>query len=105
MDKAEHAARLREAMARKGVERKDVAEYVGKGVRTVTNWTSAVTMPDPADRAALRELFPSYDDPGDSVEVAIMGSELTEDRRYSLIGTYKRMLREQAEEGARSITG
>lgn len=77
-----------------------VAADVNK--RTVTNWTTGQTMPSERERAALRKLLPGYDDPGDPVEVAIMNSELTEDRRYALVGVYKRMLREQAEGPAQS---
>lgn len=97
MDKAEHGARLRAAMGAKKIDRQGVVDATGRSKRTVTNWTSGETMPSPAERAALRNLFPGYDDPGDPVEVAIMHSELTEDRQYMLVGTYKRMLREQAE--------
>lgn len=97
MDKAEHGRRLRTAMAARGLERKGVSLAVGVNERTVTNWTTGKTLPDDSDRAALRQLFPGYDDPGDPVEVAIMSSGLTEDRRYALVGTYKRLLREQAE--------
>lgn len=104
MDKPEHAERLRAAIARRGLDRKDVAAVVGVNVRTVTNWTTGKTLPEPAEREALRKLFPSYDDPGDFVVVAIMGSELTEDRRYALVATYKRLLREQ-QEGSGSLTG
>lgn len=57
-------------------------------------------MPDDTARAALRRLFPGYDDPGDPVEVAIMHSDLTEDRRHAVISTYKRLAREQAEGGS-----
>lgn len=101
MDKEEHASRLRAAMAARGMDRKDVSAATGRGVRTVTNWATGETLPGDAERASLRKLFPSYDDPGDAVEVAILGSALTEDRQYMLIGTYKRMLREQVE-GSRS---
>lgn len=97
MDKAEHGKRLRAAMGAARVDRRDVSEATGRGVRTVTNWTNGVTMPDGAELAALRKLFPGYDDPGDPVEVSVMNSELTEDRRYALLATYKRLLREQSE--------
>lgn len=97
MDKTEHGSRLAAAMARKGADRQVVADAVGVNVRTVTNWTTGATMPSDRERAALGRMFPGYDSPGDPVEVAIMASELTEDRRYYLIGTYKKMLREQSE--------
>lgn len=100
MDKDEHGSRLRAAMARRGHERRDVAEAVRRGVRTVTNWTTGQTLPDAVAREALRQLYPGYDDPGDGVELAVMASDLTEDRKYVLLGTYKRLLREQREGGA-----
>lgn len=97
MDKATHGLRLKAAMANAGMSRKDVAELVGVNERTVTNWTSGTTWPDDIDRANLRKKFPNYDDPGDAVEVAVRASELTEDRQYVVIATYKRLIREQAE--------
>lgn len=97
MDKAEHGLRLKAAMASKGMDRRDVRDVVGVEVRTVTNWTTGQTMPGDTERAALRKLFPGYDDPGDAVEIAVRGSALTEDRQYVVIATYKRLLREQSE--------
>lgn len=97
MDAREHGARLRAAMGAMRVNRQAVADATNKRVRTVTNWTSGTTMPDDTDLAALRTLFPGYDDPGDPVESAVMRSDLTEDRRYALLSTYKRLLREQSE--------
>lgn len=97
MDKADHGRRLRTAMAERGHLREDVSAVIGVALRTVTNWTTGATMPNDQDRAKLRRLYPGYDDPGDPVEVAIRGSELTEDRQHFVIGEYKRMLREQAE--------
>lgn len=99
MDKATHAAKLRAAMASRGADRSAVVGATGVAVRTVTNWTTGKTMPSNTERAALRRLFPGYDEPGDPVEVSIMGSGLTEDRKYALVGEYKRMLREQGAEG------
>lgn len=90
-------------MAARGLDRAAVADAVDKGVRTITNWTTGGTLPDDADRAKLRRLFPGYDDPGDQVEVAVMSSALTEDRKYVLIGRYKQLLREQSEEGSRAV--
>lgn len=99
MDKAEHGARLRAAMGARKVDRQGVVDATGRSKRTVTNWTTGTTMPTEFERGVLRQLFPGYDDPGDPVEVAIMQSKLTEDRQYMLVGTYKRMLREQLEGG------
>lgn len=97
MDKEEHGQRLRAAMARRGLDRNAVAAVTNRKPRTVTNWTSGETMPSDAEREALRRLLGPYDDPGDAVEVAIRSSDLTEDRRYQLLGVYKRLAREQAE--------
>lgn len=99
MDKQEHGSRLAAAMAGKGSDRQVVADATGRDVRTVTNWTRGKTLPSAIERGVLRKLFPGYDDPGDPVEVAIMHSELTEDRRYALLATYKRLMREQSEDG------
>lgn len=104
MEKAEHAERLRAAMARRNLDRRAVGDAVGVKPRTITNWTRGAHMPGPNEREALRRLFPGYDDPGDGVVIAIMGSELTEDRRYALVAAYKRLLREQ-QEGADAATG
>lgn len=101
MDKAEHARRLRDAIATsRRYGRDDVAAATGKGYRTVSNWVSETkpTLPDDADRAILREMFPGYDEGGDPVEIAIKHSRLTEDRQYVVLGTYKRELRLQDEE-------
>lgn len=103
MEKAEHGARLRTAMAAAPMERGVVADAVGVNIRTVTNWTTGKTMPSDRERHLLRQLFPGYDAPGDPVEIAIMNSELTEDRRYALVGTYKRLLREQSEGGSSTV--
>lgn len=84
-------------MAGRGLSRDDVASAVGKRVRTITNWTTGSTLPDEIDRAILRRMFPGYDDPGDQVQVAVMSSRLTEDRKFELVGVYKRLLREQDE--------
>lgn len=100
MEKEEHGKRLAAAMASKGHERQVVADATGRDVRTVTNWTRGKTMPSAIEKAALRQLFPGYDDPGDPVEVAVMNSDLTEDRRYALLSTYKRLMREQREGGS-----
>jgi len=99
MDKAEHGTKLAGAMAEKRIARQAVADATGRDVRTVTNWTNGKTMPSAAERVVLRKLLGDYDLPGDPVENAIMRSDLTEDRRYMLLGTYKRMLREQDGEG------
>ena len=103
MDKAEHARRLRQAIATSDkYDRRDVALAVNKGYRTVSNWVSETKpmMPGDADRAILRRMFPGYDETGDPVEIAVRHSELTEDRQYDVVGYYKRRLREQREERA-----
>lgn len=100
MEKAEHGARLRAAMATRGHERADVVAATGVAARTVTNWTTGQTLPSDRERAVLRKLYPGYDDPGDPVEIAVRNSTLTEDRQHLVLGTYKRLLREQ-DEGVR----
>lgn len=100
MDATEHGRLLKTAMARRGMSRDDLASLVEVGVRTVTNWTTGKTMPSDTDRAKLANVFPDYAAAGDPIEVAVMTSEeLTEDRKYVLLGTYKRLLREQDEGG------
>jgi transcriptional regulator with XRE-family HTH domain len=102
MEKQEHGRRLKEAIGRRAdVDRQVVADKAGVKTRTVTNWTSGETMPTPAQRDALRELLGDYDADGDAVEVALANSALTEDRRYAVLSTYKRHLREQSEGLAR----
>lgn len=97
MEKHEHGARLRAAMATRGMDRTLVADAAGVGVRTVTNWTTGKTMPSATERAALRQLLGEYDAEGDPVETAVKASRLTEDRQYVVLGVYKRELREQDE--------
>lgn len=101
MEKEDHAPKLRQAMARKGKSRTDVADAVGHTVRTVTNWTAGVTMPSDRDLAILRHMLGPYDEPGDPVEVAVRSSRLTDDRQHVVLGVYKRELREQAEAAER----
>lgn len=97
MDKMEHGVRLAEAMARTQSDRTVVADALGVNVRTVTNWKNGKTLPNNAERAALRRLFGDYDNPGDPVEVAIRTSGLTEWRQDTVIGFYKKHLAEQRE--------
>lgn len=98
VNKDEHGRRLLAAMAAGRHDREALAKATGRGVRTITNWTSGRTMPTDAERRLLRDLLGDYDNPGDPVEVAVRGSELTEDRQYDVIGYYKRRLREQRDE-------
>lgn len=100
MDKREHGLRLKAAMARLGVSRTDAADAAAVKPRTVTNWTSGKTMPDQAEREALRRLLGDYDNPGDPVEVAVRQSELIEWRQDAVVSTYKRHLHEQRGEAA-----
>lgn len=100
MDKAEHGHRLKVAMSRAGVDRKDIAGALDVSPRTVTNWTSGSTLPTPAQRDALRRMLGAYDDTGDPVEVAVRSSALVEWRQDTVIGFYKRHLHEQREEAA-----
>jgi transcriptional regulator with XRE-family HTH domain len=100
MEKDEHARRLKRAMADKGIKREELADAVGKKPRTITNWTTAFSMPDESDRAKLRRIFPGYDAQGDPVEVAIRNSELLDYRQNLVIGEYQRHLHEQRRESS-----
>lgn len=98
MDKQTHGALLKAAIGRRpDVNRQVVADATGVKARTVTNWTSGETMPSQGQLDALHALLGQYDAEGDSVEVALMNSQLTEDRRYAVLSVYKRHLREQTE--------
>lgn len=101
MDKREHGRRLKTAMAARGFNRQVIADATGVNARTVTNWTTGETLPQPIERAALVELLGDYAAGGDPVETAVRGSRLTEDRQYEVLGTYKRLLRQQDEEEGR----
>lgn len=98
MDKAEHGAKLRAAMAARGFDRAVVADAVGVNVRTVTNWTTGATMPPDKDRVALVKLFGDYATEGDEVEVAVRSSELHQWRQNAVIAEYQRHLFEQQRE-------
>lgn len=100
MDKAQHAEKLRAAMATLGLERQAVADATGRNVRTVTNWTRGKTLPSDAERATLRGLLGPYDVVGDTLELAIKASDLTRDRQLYLLSEYERLLREQRQEKA-----
>lgn len=101
MNKAQHGAKLRAAMAEQGYSRDTIADVTDVGVRTVTNWTTGKTMPSDTERAKLRRLLGTYDDPGDPVEAAIRRSELVEWRQDTVVGFYKRNLSEQREDEGR----
>jgi hypothetical protein len=97
MDRAEHAANLRRAMAQAGLNNSDVATALGVSVRTVVNWISRSqpTMPNDRDQAGLSRLLPGYADGGDPVEVAIARADLAPFRRSELLAMYQRLLHEQ----------
>lgn len=100
MTKEEHAAKLRAAMSVLGLDRRAVSDATGRNVRTVTNWTTAATMPSEAERASLRQLLGPYDEAGDAVELAIRASGLTYDRQLAVLSLYERLLREQGQDRA-----
>jgi hypothetical protein len=104
MDRAEHAANLRRAMAQAGLNNSDVATALGVSVRTVVNWISRnqPTMPNDRDQAGLSRLLPGYADGGDPVEVAIGRADLAAYRRSELLAMYQRLLHEQGLEDKRS---
>lgn len=98
MEKQEHGERLKAAIARARLSRDAVADAVGVKPRTVTNWTSGSTMPQPEEREALRVLLPGYDEAGDEVEAAIRRSELIKWRQDRVLSEYERNLHEQRRE-------
>lgn len=100
MDKQEHGKRLASAMAAKRHGRQVIADLTGRDVRTVTNWTRGKTMPSEVELILLREFLGPYDLPGDPVEIAVRGSELSEWRQDSVLSFYKRNLHEQRAEEA-----
>lgn len=100
MNKEEHGERLARAIGAARLSRTAVADAAGVKPRTVTNWTSGATMPSERERDALRRILGHYDSEGDQVEIALRQSELTEDRQHIVLGTYKRLLREQREAAA-----
>jgi transcriptional regulator with XRE-family HTH domain len=95
--KAAHGRRLTVAMARKPIDRERLAEALDVDRKTVTNWRTGKTMPSAADLLRLERILGPYNAEGDPVEVALLESGLTEDRKYDVIGYYKRQMREQAE--------
>jgi transcriptional regulator with XRE-family HTH domain len=98
MDKREHGAALKTAMAVQGVDRQQIADATRVGVRTVTNWTTGTTMPSLREREVLHQVLGEYDRGGDPVEAAIRASELTEWRQDLVLSHYKRNLHEQRAE-------
>lgn len=102
MDKEVHGPLLKAAMARKGYGRAVVADYVNVNERTVTNWTTAATMPSARELTKLRELLGNYDAEGDPVEVALAASGLADFRRSRVLSVYQEQLHEQGREGART---
>lgn len=100
MDKAEHGNRLKAVMAQRDLSNQALADLMGVGVKTVYNWRVGATLPSDADRVKLRGFLGRYDAEGDPVEVAVRASELTDDRQDTVLGFYKRQLREQREERA-----
>jgi hypothetical protein len=100
MDKVEHGERLAAAMAAKRLDRQAIADAVGHGVRTITNWTTGKTSPSVGEREILRRLLGPYDAEGDPVEVAVRGSELVDWRQDAVLSIYKRNLHEQRAEAA-----
>jgi transcriptional regulator with XRE-family HTH domain len=98
MDKREHGAALKAAMAKKGFNRQTVADATGVDVRTVTNWTTGQTKPSAREHDVLHRILGEYDHGGDPVEAAVRGSELTEWRQDAVLSFYKRNLHEQRAE-------
>ena len=101
MDKDEHGRRLKAAMASRRLSREAIADAAGVKTRTVTNWTSGVTMPSDRERSSLRRLLGDYDQPGDPVIVAISQSELVDWRQDAVRAEYRRHLAEQRDQSDR----
>lgn len=101
MDKGVHGPLLKAAMARKGYGRQVVADYVGVGERTVTNWTTAKTKPSDREQLKLRELLGPYDSDGDPVEVALANSGLADFRQSRVLSLYQELLHEQRRDDSR----
>ena len=104
-DKVEHGLKLKAAMARAGIDRTRVADFVDVGVRTVTNWTTGKTMPSARERVLLHDLLGEYDHAGDPVEVAIRQSDLAPFRQTKVIGFYQEQVYEQGREQGREVRG
>lgn len=98
--KRRHGEQLARAMSLAGVGNQTVADATGSSVRTVTNWKTGRTMPSERERDVLRRLLGPYDLPGDPVEIAVRGSELSEWRQDAVLSFYKRNLHEQRAEEA-----
>lgn len=102
MDKQEHAAALRTAMARKQMSNKKLANVLGVHEKTIGNWRSGETLPSLADRMRLEKLFPGYANAtqADPVEAALMASPLAEHRRLRVLAAYRSELYEQQREAS-----
>lgn len=92
---------LQQARKRAGYRTQQaLGEAVGVSGRTIRNWETDYHRPDARALTALRGVLGRFDIDGDDVERAVMLSGLTEDRKYAVLGFYKRQQREQAmEEG------
>lgn len=99
-------ARLQAARKAAGIKSQEsLGAAIGVSGRTIRNYETDQTAPDPGTLVNLRKVLGEFDAEGDPVEVAVRGSRLTEDRQYVVLGTYKRQLREQDEETEGRRTG
>ena len=105
MDRKEHAAHLRRALAQAGLQQIELADALGVSKRTVVNWVSRdqPMMPTEKMQLAIGRLLPGYDRDGsygDPVESAIARSGLAPFRQAEMVAVYKRLQHEQAREDA-----
>lgn len=99
METTTYGVRLQNARKRAGYRTQQaLGDALGVSGRTVRNWETGYTTPDHKAKTALRDVLGHFDVEGDEVEAAVMQSDLTEDRKYAVIGYYKRQIREQAAE-------
>lgn len=99
-EKQAHGRRLVAAMARKPISVQTLADLLEVNVKTVGNWRSGRTMPDPQDLVKLERALGPYNVEGDAVEIAVRQSELQDWRQNLVIGEYQRHLYEQRREVA-----
>lgn len=81
-----------------------LGDMLGVSDRTVRNWESD-SHPVPREyHDRISKILGGFAFAGDQVEAAVRASRLTEDRQYDVLGTYKRLLREQDDEQERGRT-
>lgn len=98
METTTFGERLQAARRRAGYRTQEaLGDRVGVRGRTIRNYETGKTRPDPATLELLISVLGDFTADRDPVETAVYESRLTEDRQHVVIGTYKRELREQDE--------